>query len=65
MIGACSMVWVIGTPRVAAARVDEGFARAREMRDMTVPMGTSRMMAMSLYLISSTSQSRRASRSGG
>src|SRR3984885_3902914 len=39
--------------------------RAREMRDMTVPMGTSRITAMSLYLISSTSQRRRASRSGG
>ena len=39
--------------------------RAREMRDMTVPMGTSRMTAMSLYLISSTSQRRRASRSCG
>src|SRR5271170_4168453 len=29
-------------------------ARAREIRDMTVPMGMSRMSAMSLYLISST-----------
>src|SRR5260370_15291230 len=39
--------------------------RAREMRDMTVPMGTSRIRAMSLYLISSTSQRRSTSRRCG
>src|ERR1700739_2925244 len=39
-------------------------ARARATRDITVPIGISRTVAISLYFISSTSQSNRTSSNG-
>jgi hypothetical protein len=40
-------------------------SRARAIRDITVPIGISRAMAMSLYFISSTSQRKMTSSSAG